>query len=115
MGQRQHAAAASSSTMSASVFSAVPVDATGRGKQVLAACWCSAKEPALLAVAVQGGSVLVLEEDGTLHDEDVRNKPSNDVDARVGGSKCEAACFAWTSAVLQGSVLLAVGWTDGTR
>ena len=73
--------------MADSVFSAISVDSAGiRGKRVLAAAWCSAKaDLPLLAVAVEGGSVLVLEEDGSLHDEVVRNKPSNDIEARGKG------------------------------
>ena len=40
--------------MVSSVFSAMPVESTGRGKKVIAAAWCSAKDPSLLAVAVEG-------------------------------------------------------------
>ena len=103
--------------MADSVFSAISVDSAGiRGKRVLAAAWCSAKaDLPLLAVAVEGGTVLVLEEDGSLHDEVVRNKPSNDIEARgKGGVGCEATCFTWSPAPVQGgNVLLGIGWSDG--
>ena len=89
---------------SSSVFSAMPIEACGRNKKVLIASWCSAKEPALLGVAIEGGTVLVLEEDGTLHDEVVRNRPSNDIEARGGGEASVATCLGWSSTALQRSM-----------
>ena len=98
-----------------SVFSAMPIESPGRGKTVIAASWCGAKEPALLAVAVEGGTVLVLEEDGTLHDEVIRNRPFNDPDHRSAPQMSAATCLSWSTAQLSGgTVLLAIGWNDGS-
>ena len=45
--------------MASSVFSPLAIDTPGRGKRVLRAAWCGARDPGLLAVAVEGGTVLV--------------------------------------------------------
>ena len=102
----------------ASVFSPLPIETPGRGKRVTLASWCGAREPALLAVAVEGGTVLVLDEDGSLHDEVVKGKVSAHYDPEAGiGKRSEAVCtcLAWSDNQLQGgNVLLACGWSDGT-
>ena len=86
----------------------MPVEAIPRGKRVLLASWCPCKEPPLLAVAVEGGKVLVLNEDGSVHEEVTRNRESR------SGGESTPTCMSWTASQLQGgNVLLTVGWQDG--
>ena len=79
-----------------------------RKSRVLLSAWCPCKEPALLAVALEGGTVLVLAEDGSLHEEVTRNRASRN------GGDAVPTCMSWTTNQLQGgNVLLAIGWQDG--
>ena len=98
-----------------SVFSTVPINEAAGRKRVLFTNWCGCSSTPLLAVAVEGGTVLVLEEDGSLHDEVCRGRPFGGDETRSDGQECQATCLAWSSSQLQGgNVLLAVGWDDGT-
>lgn len=97
-----------------SLFAPLPIDSVGRGKKVVAAVW--SHEPALLAVALEGGTVLVLDEDGSLYGEVVRGRQSQpDLEARgSGGTYATVTVMTWSSAPLKDSMLLAIGWNDGS-
>ena len=90
------------------LFAPTAVDGLPRGKRVLLSSWCPCKETALLAVALEGGTVLVLNEDGSVHEEVTRNRAGRE------GGEAVPTCLSWTSTQVQGgNVLLAVGWQDG--
>ena len=89
-----------------SIFSPVPVKAVGNAKRVLMTAWSTASDQMLLAVAIEGGTVIIVQEDGEPHEEVVRNRSPQSANAR---------CLEWSPTIVTGgNMMLAIGWDDGT-
>ncbi|KAL3931133.1 MAG: hypothetical protein SGPRY_001254 [Prymnesium sp.] len=89
-----------------SIFSPVVVKAADRGKRVLRAAWSTASDAMLLAVGLVGGSVIIVREDGELHEEVVKNRQP---------STANVCCLEWSPTVVTGgNMMLALGWEDGS-
>ena len=89
-----------------SLFSPLAIGAT-KGKRALHLAWTSAKDqPLLLAVALDGGTVQIIQEDG---------EPYMDVVLKGKAPGVNASCLSWSPTVQSGGgLLLAIGWADGT-
>ena len=89
-----------------SLFSPLAVGTT-KGKRALHLAWTSAKDqPLLLAVALDGGTVQIIQEDG---------EPYMDVVLKGKNPGVNASCLSWSPTVQGGGgLLLAIGWADGT-
>ena len=82
------------------------MQAVGAGQRVVTTAWSTASEAVLLAVSIDGGTVVIVHDDGEMHEEVVRNRSP---------SSANACCLEWSPSIVTGNnMLLAIGWEDGT-
>ena len=89
-----------------SLFSPLLVNAA-KGKRVRQLAWSGVKDqPLLLAAALEGGTVVIVKEDGELY---------QDIVIKAKSPGANATSLSWAPVVqTAGGLLLAIGWEDGT-